>query len=343
MKLTLFIIMTIIQLLAYSQPVKANEDLRSDHALDEGMVDNNFLAGLRSFSGQAITLDNNKITHLVFIDVWQAYSGQGDDKIVAALPAMFLKQSQQIWIQPEINVTKAQLTEFQQALTHITPLVLDTRFSLMRSLNIWSSPFHVLIQGNKRLFSGDAAALTTFVKNRFGSPEKQSKEAPLPEQTSTTLSAEKAPKNGRGKNIIAEKPHKPLMGEYAPIFSVKSLKGEQVTLTSALKELSDKQPLNLVFLDALCPMPQFPECEQKIARLNKLIKEDKSKQWLAVINSYYVNEDYVKGFIDKFALTMPILFDHNNTIYRAYDVYASPYLIKVNQQGIIESRSSEFN
>jgi peroxiredoxin len=332
MKLTLFII-TISLLLAYSHPVKANEDL----------VDNSFLAGVHSFDGQAITLDNTKITHLVFIDVWRAYAGQGDDKIVAALPAMFLKQSQQIWIQPEINVTKAQLTEFQQALTHITPLVLDTKFSLMRSLNIWSSPFHVLIQGNKRLFSGDAAALTTFVSNRFGSPEKQSKQALLPEQKSTSLSAEKAQENSKSKNISAEKPHKPLMGDKAPRFSLKSIKGEQVTLSSALKKLSGKQPLNLVFLDALCPMPQFPGCEQKIARLNNLIKEDRSKQWLAVINSYYVNEDYVKGFIDKFALTMPILFDHNNTIYRAYDVYASPYLIKVNQQGIIESRSSEFN
>jgi len=60
-----------------------------------------------------------------------------------------------------------------------------------------------------------------------------------------------------------------------------------------------------------------------------------------VINSYYVNEDYVKGFIDKSALTMPILFDQNNTIYRAYDVYASPYVIKVNRQGKIVSRSDQ--
>ncbi len=329
MKLTLFIIITIIQLLAYSQTVKANE----------AMLDDNILAGLSNFNGQAITLDNTKITHLVFIDVWRAYAGQGDDKIVAALPTGFLKQSQQIWIQPEINVTKAQLTEFQQYLGHITPIVLDTNFSLMRSLNIWSSPFHVLIQDNKRLFSGDATALTTFVGNRFGSPEDKFKLASLTKQTSTEISPKKTPKNDKGKNKIAEKPHKPLMGDNAPTFSVQNLKGEQVTLSSSLNALSDKQALNLVFLDALCPMPQFPECEQKIAQLNKLVKEDTSKQWLAVINSYYVNEDYVKGFIDKFALELPILFDHNNTIYRAYDVYASPYLIKVNRQGKIVSRS----
>jgi len=341
MKLTLFIIITIIQLLAYPPAVKANEDLPSNNVLDEGMIDHNLLANLHSFNGQAITLDNTKITHLVFIDVWRAYGGQGDDKVVAALPATFLKQSQQIWIQPEINVTKAQLTEFQQYLAHITPLVLDSKFSLMRSLNIWSSPFHVLIQGNKRLFSGDAAALTSFVDNRFGSPEKQFKQTSLAKQKSTETSPEKAPENISDKNKIAEKPHKPLTGDNAPTFSVRSLKGEQVTLTSALKALSDNQSLNLVFLDALCPMPQFPECEQKIAKLNKLIKEEPSKQWLAVINSYYVNEDYVKGFIDKSALTMPILFDQNNTIYRAYDVYASPYVIKVNRQGKIVSRSDQ--
>jgi len=333
MKLTLFIIITLIQLLSSLQPTMANDLLAED------MIDNKMLTDLRSFNGQAITLDNNKITHLVFIDVWRAYSGQGDDKIVAALPASFLKESQQIWIQAEINVTKAQLTEFQQYLTHITPIVLDKNFSLMRSLNIWSSPFHVLIQDNKRLFSGDASALTTFVNNRFASLDEQFKQTSLAKKERTSLAAAEVLEKHQGKNKIAEKPHKPLIGDSAPTFSVKRLNGEQVDLTSATKALSAKQSLNLVFLDALCPMPQFPECEKKIRQLNKLIKEDPSKQWLAVINSYYVTEDYVRAFIDKFSLTLPILFDHNNTIYQAYDVYASPYVIKVNRQGKITSRS----
>jgi peroxiredoxin len=86
-------------------------------------------------------------------------------------------------------------------------------------------------------------------------------------------------------------------------------------------------------------MPQFPNCEAKIAQLNELITADNSRQWLAVINSYYVNEDYVKDFVEKYELKLPILFDQDNQIYRAYDVYASPYQIKVNRQGVIESRS----
>lgn len=90
-------------------------------------------------------------------------------------------------------------------------------------------------------------------------------------------------------------------------------------------------------------MPQFPGCEQKIAQLNKLIKEDNPQQWLGVMNSYYVNEDYVNGFIANYGLTLPILFDKNNTIYRAYDVYASPYFVKVNQQGKIISRSDQIH
>jgi len=74
-----------------------------------------------------------------------------------------------------------------------------------------------------------------------------------------------------------------------------------------------------------------------------LIKADESRQWLGVVNSYYVNEEFAQQFAERFALTLPLLFDQENTIYRAYDVYASPYLIKINHQGIIESRSDILN
>ena len=129
----------------------------------------------------------------------------------------------------------------------------------------------------------------------------------------------------------------------APKFSATTLTGKKVTLASALVKLADKRPLSLVFLDALCPMPQFPGCEAKISQLNELVKADSSRQWLAVVNSYYVNEDYAKDFVKKFDLKLPVLFDQENTIYRAYDVYASPYQIKVNSQGVIESRGDLLN
>ena len=127
----------------------------------------NIINNLQTFTGQSIAIDENKLTHLVFIDVWRSYEGKGDEEMIAALPEEFLAQSQQIWIQPEINVTAAQLTEFQQYFSQVKPLVIDKQFALMRSLNVWQSPFHVVIQGNKNIFSGDATALTNFIAKKY--------------------------------------------------------------------------------------------------------------------------------------------------------------------------------
>jgi len=301
----------------------------------------NPLPHLISLSGKAIAQDKSKLTHLVFIDVWRSYEGKGDEQMLSELPPQFLTQSQRIWIQPDINVTKAQLIEFQKYFSQVTPLVVDKQYALMREFKIWQSPYHVILEGNKKIFSGDASALSAFVAKRYAGLDtsnttKQSKQAEHKEQdkknkvnTSTSM-----------KSLISKvaKPKKPLVGDMAPKFTAKTLEGAKVSLSNAITKLTSKKTLNLVFLDALCPMPHFPDCEDKITQLNQRIKEDSSQQWLAVVNSYYVNEEYAQNFVKKFALTLPVIFDHDNTIYRAFDVYASPYQIKINHLGIIESR-----
>jgi len=300
-------------------------------------INNELISNLQTFTEQSIYVDKKKLTHLVFIDLWRSYEGKGDEAMIAALPDEFLAKSQQIWIQPEINVTKSQLVEFQQYFSKVKPLVVDKQFALMRALNVWQSPFHVLIQGNKKVFSGDAEALSDFIAKRYS--VAVTKVQPIIKSKEDEIQL----KNVIQKSKKVAKTHKPLAGGSAPKFSAKTLTGSKVTLAGALTRLTDKKPLNLIFLDSLCPMPQFPDCEAKIAKLNKLVKADSSRQWLAVVNSYYVNEEFVQDFVKKFSLDIPVLFDHDNTIYRAYDVYASPYQVKVNRQGLIESRSALLN
>jgi len=324
MKKIIVNLMVIIGVLAVSYPLTAN-------AYNTNMMK---VSNLQTFTGQPITQDKNKLTHLVFIDVWRSYEGKGDEKMIAALPNIFLKQSQQIWIQPEINVTNAQLAEFQQYFSHIKPLVIDKKFALMRAFNVWQSPFHVLLEDNKKIFSGDATALSAFITQKYNLVSNQS--SAVVEKINDT-------ENNIEKTTLAVKHTKPLIGDLAPSFTANTLTEQQVTLSATLAKLTNNKPLNLIFLDALCPMPQFPGCEAKIAQLNKLMKVDNKREWLAVVNSYYVNEDYVKDFVKKFDLKLPIIFDQNNQIYRAYDVYASPYQIKVNRQGFIESRSDSIN
>jgi len=311
-------------------------------------VSKQLFSELKTISGQAIKRDNkNKITHLVFIDLWRSYEGQGDEKIIAALPEQFLQQSQRIWLQPEINVTKAQLTEFQQYFPQVNPLVLDEKFSLMRALKIWQTPFHVLIRGNTQIFSGDAQALLTFIDKEYSLDinlayasnhvQDNSKVVSQNEQA-VVVAVEVVDKVSK-----AAKPKKPIFGDKAPTFSANTLAGELVSLSAALVKLSNNKPLNLVFIDALCPMPHFPNCEAKFGQLNELIKANDSRQWLGVVNSYYANEKSAQQFAEKFSLKLPLLFDHDNSIFKAYQVYASPYQIKVNRNGLIESRSDLLN
>lgn len=318
-------------------------------------VDDKLLANLKTFSGETIVVDKTKITHLVFIDLWRSYEGKGDEKIIASLPMTFLQQSQQLWLQPEVNVTKAQLAEFQQYFPKVTPLIFDQQFSLMRALQVWQSPFHVLVKDNKKVFSGDSKALLNFISNKYSTSINSN-------IISNTTSSDSVNTEKMGADIIAKeqvipevllkegnksikpkKPNKPIVGDKAPQFSARTLAGKKVTLAGALVKLNNRKPLNLVFIDALCPMPHFPDCEAKLTHVNTLMKADNTRQWLGVVNSYYVNEEFAQQFADKFSLELPLIFDQDNTIYRAYDVYASPYQIKVNQQGVIESRSEILN
>ena len=300
-------------------------------------VNEQLLADLKAFDDQAVVLDKDKITHLVFIDVWRSYEGKGDEKMIAALPKQFLQQSQQVWLQPEVNVTKAHLAEFQQYFPTVTPLILDQQFLLMRALKVWQSPYHVLIKANKTLFSGDEAGLLTYINKNYALDIKSHKEPPaLATQQNSKILAINT--NKTRQSVTPTKPNKPMPGDNAPQFSAQTLTGEQITLVDVLVKLKGNKPLNLVFLDALCPMPHFPACEAKLAQLNELMAADSNNQWLGVVNSYYVNKEYVQQFSDRFKLKLPLLFDQDNTIYRAYDVYASPYLIKINQLGLIESR-----
>lgn len=313
-------------------------------ALDEELISN-----LETFNGQSILVDNNKIIHFVFIDLWRSYEGSGDEKMIASLPEKFLQQSQQIWLQPQVNVTKAQLSEFQQYFPQVTPLILDVKFNLMRALKVWQSPFHVLLKDNEILFSGDAQALLNFIAKKHSvavsdaftanSVSSENEEESIDHTKNSPMVSDLLTKS-EGKPV---KPYKPVVGDKAPLFSAVTLSRKKVTLADALVRLDNSKPLNLVFIDALCPMPHFPDCESKLAQVNELIKADNSRHWLGVVNSYYVNEEFAQQFAEKFSLKLPLIFDQDNEIYRVYDVYASPYLIKINRQGLIESRSDVLN
>lgn len=305
-------------------------------------VNSALFSGLKTFAGKDVEIDKGKTTHYVFIDLWRSYEGKGDEEMMASLPDKFLQLSQQIWVQPEVNVTKAQLKEFQGYFPKVMPLVLDQQFTIMRGLGVWQSPFHVLIKDNKKVFSGDQQALRTFISKTYSVEVNEGSEE-QEKANVIAVSEDSQIEKSATKVVNASKLHKPVKGDKAPQFSAKTLTGEKVNLADMLVKISNKKPLNLIFMDALCPMPHFPDCAAKLRQVNELIMADKSRQWLGVVNSYYVDEAYALAFSKTFTLKLPLIFDQDNSIYRAYDVYASPYQVKINKQGIIESRGDLLN
>ena len=301
------------------------------------------LENITTFDGQSLVLENSKLTHLIFQDIWNSYEGLGEEARIAALPKAFVNNSQQIWVQPGINVTEAQLAEFQGYYPQVTPLVLDHGHRLMRSLGAWDFPLHVILKDGNKVFSGSGEELSTVATKHFSTREAlnqwlQIKTDDLPfmrvagteKSKSVSFSINEAAKPGYRK--LEE-------GDQAPVFIVTTLSGNTVSLLG----LANNKPLSLIFLDSLCPMPHFPGCEAQIEHLNHLVTKDDSREWLGVVSSFYVNEEIVQQFRDKFQLKLPLVFDTDNQIYQSYGVHASPYQIDISRDGNIRSRGSEIH
>lgn len=137
---------------------------------------------------------------------------------------------------------------------------------------------------------------------------------------------------------------KPQVGDAAPGFDLQALNGDRIVM-ARLKEGGrgdehfTSHSVGLIFLDSLCPMPQFPECEQKLVVIKQEMARNSSTQWVGVMNSYYVDENFATQFLDKHDLTLPVIFDKGNVLFAAYGVFATPYVIIVNPHGLIKSRA----
>lgn len=284
---------------------------------------------VKNYLGERVNLDKNKVTHLVFMDLWEIYEGKGVDTDVAALPESFLKSSQQVWVQPEINVTRAQLAEFQQYYPQVKPLVLDDSFTLFRANGVWQSPYHVLIKDGGTVFSGNLSALRRFlnvddVREVDGVNDKTASQQ-------AEVSSSVSPVN-RSASYMKLK-----VGDTAPAFSGETLSGAKKSLHSTINDV-EEGGVSLVFLDSLCPMPHFPQCETKLAALNQKINEDPQRTWLGVVNSFYVDADFARQFAERFDLRLPLIFDQGNQIFSQYGVHATPYQVDVSRNGVVEYR-----
>jgi|GEM_PF-1077149 len=282
--------------------------------------------GVATLGGKQLQIDRSKTTHWIFINLWDIYEGNGTDTVLANLPTEFLESSQAVWVQPEINVTRAQLKEFQQYYPNVTPLVFDTSNKIAHSKQVWQSPFHILEKNGKQVFTGNTAALNAYLGIANGS-DAQSNSAGISKLNTHDVN----------------RPYSyPTPGKRAPDFEAIDLTGKTLSLEHILAKRTDKGNISLIFLDSLCPMPHFPNCEAKMAQIAQLTRLHKNRQWIGIASSFYVDANVVKTFADTHGFHFPILFDEGNRIHASYGVNSSPYRIDLDAGGLIHSRGSKF-
>ena len=120
---------------------------------------------LKTLNGEALALPAQGWVHLVFFDLWASYGETGARQTVADLPKNFTQKTTTVWIQPRLNVTDAQLSEFQQQFPEVQPLVIDEGFALMRHYGFWQLPAHVILHDGKTVFSGTSGDMQKYVRN----------------------------------------------------------------------------------------------------------------------------------------------------------------------------------
>lgn len=120
---------------------------------------------LKTLHGETLALPAQGWTHLVFFDLWASYGDSSARQTMASLPASFNQQATTIWIQPRMNVTDAQLRDFQQQFPEVQPLVIDEGFELMRHYGLWQLPAHVILHDGETVFRGFSNDMKAYVQS----------------------------------------------------------------------------------------------------------------------------------------------------------------------------------
>lgn len=261
------------------------------------------LTELKTVNGGAITIPQEGLVQLVFIDIWASYGGHGPEAAMKALPDSFRKAVPTIWIQPRLNVTDTQVLEYQEAFPISEPLVIDDHFQIMRRYAVDKTPSHVLLKDGNVVFSGNTQDFLIHMDYK-AIAEAVAQKKPV-----------SADGNAGDQNL-----------------GIPSLKGI-ANLNRLLFSPSDD--VLLIFLDDICPMP----CAEAAEKISQNYRAG-SHHWIAIYNSMYSTPATAKEFSEKHNLNMPAYFDEERVLFDRYKVYSTPYFIRLNDQGEILFRGS---
>ncbi|XOS94480.1 TlpA disulfide reductase family protein [Brevibacillus laterosporus] len=77
-------------------------------------------------------------------------------------------------------------------------------------------------------------------------------------------------------------------------------------------------------------------CKMEAADLQKIYEKNKDNVDLYAINLTKTDDlDSVKAFVDTYKLTMPILYDQDETVAKLYQILAIPTTFIIDQNGVV--------
>jgi len=119
----------------------------------------------------------------------------------------------------------------------------------------------------------------------------------------------------------------PLEGKAAPAFKLQDMKGK----THILEQYKG----NAVILDFWATF--CPPCQKEMPVLQKISAKWEPKGVIILtINSSGEPEEKIKGFMNRFNLSLPVLLDKTGNVGEAYNVQFIPQLVLVDKSGIIK-------
>lgn len=116
------------------------------------------------------------------------------------------------------------------------------------------------------------------------------------------------------------------MGEPAPKFTLKSLKGLDLSLESF------KGKVVLLNFWATWCVP----CRIEMPHLEKAYRENKKDGFVVIGINVLQDADKIRGFVQKEKITFPIALDKDGKIMKLYNVGALPYSVLIDRMGNVK-------
>lgn len=123
-----------------------------------------------------------------------------------------------------------------------------------------------------------------------------------------------------------------VIGAQAPDFTIKDLKGNDVTLSSF-----KGKPILLNFWATWCP-----HCRRERPELNQLYKDYNGKGLVIISVANDASIEKVKKFVENNPANFIVLSDQDSIATEAYSVYALPTTFLIDRNGVIKKKFPGF-